>query len=188
MLRNVCWHLPELELYSHVDLETKEVVGFNQFVLEALIKFYLMEPTIAEIDNKDYLGERKYLFNVKDNYNRQYFHEALRFMYSRRPRHHLRPSIEPYQKLYYIRHPNMLSPFGLREKPWFILRKHDFKGREHWDPEYKHFDYHDGPYIPRKFRPAKRNHYRIHPGAKTLWRRRGKVVTTPIPKDETTDE
>ena len=184
MLRNVCWHLPELEMYSHVDLETKQVVGFNPLVLEALMKFYLIEPTISEIRNEGYLGERKYLFNVKDNYNRQYFHEALRMMYSKRPRHRLRPSLEPHHKLFYIRHPHKMSPYGLREQPWFILKKYDFKGREHWDPEYKHFDYHNGPYIPKKFRPKRRNEHTINPGAKTLRRNRGKVVTAPIPPDD----
>merc|ERR1712150_174040 len=184
MLRNVCWHLPELELYSHVDKETKEVIGFNPIVLKTLIKFYLMEPTVSNVGNEEYLGERKYLFNVKDNYNRQYLHEALRFMYSKRPRYHRRPNIEAYQKLFYIRHPNIMSPLGLREQPWFILKDRCFKGKEHWDPEFKTFDYHNGKYIPKKFRPAKRWPHDIHPGAITLRKNRGKIITTPLPADE----
>lgn len=183
MLRNVCWHLPELELYSHVDLEAKEIVGFNSLVLKTIIKFYLMEPTRTEVENKEYLGERKYLYNVKNDYNRQYFHETLRLMYSRRPRHRMRPTIEPYQRLFMIRHPYIMGSLGVREQPWYILKKYDFKGKEHWDPEFKHFDYHNGPRIPKKFRPAKRSPSQIHPDGKFLKKSRGKVVTTPIPSD-----
>lgn len=183
MVRNVCWHLPEMELYSHVDATKKEVVGFSSLVLKTLIKFYLIEPRISNVENEGYLGERKYLFNVNDNYDRQYFHEALRTMYSKRPRHFMKPSIEPYQRLFHIRHPTVMSPLGLREQPWYILKDYDFKGKEHWNPELKHFDHHNGPYIPKKFRPPKRSQCEIHPGAKTLWKNRGKVVTTPIAPD-----
>ena len=186
MLRNVCWHLPELQLYDHVDLDTGEVIGFNSIVLEALLKFYLVDPTISEadIDNEEYLGKKKYIFNVKNNYNRQYFHETFRYMYSRRPRHHPRPTIEPYQRIYMINHPEQLLPFGLREQPWFIMKDYDFKGREHWHPEYKHFDYHNGPYVPKKFRPPKTNKTEYNPGSVQLWKNRGKVVSPPIPEDE----
>ena len=101
MHRNVCWHLPERELYSHVDVEKKAVEGFDPLVLKALIKFYLIEPTASKIENDGYLGEKKHLHNVKNDYNRQYLHSAVRMMYSKRPRHLMRPDIEPYQRLHY---------------------------------------------------------------------------------------
>ena len=182
--RNICWHLPELELYSHVDLEKREVVGFNPLVLKTLIKFYLIKPTSSKIENDGYLGERKYLYNVKNDYNRQYLHEALRMMYSKRPRNRLRPSIEPYQKLHYVRHK---APWYikdcLREQPWFIMKDYDHMGKEHWHPEFKEFNYHNGPYVPEKFRLARRNYHKIHPGEQLLWKSRAKVVTAPLPPD-----
>ena len=184
MLKNVCWHLPELELYSHVDLEKKEIVGFDPMVLKALIKFYLVEPTVAKIENNGYLGERKHLFNVKNDYDRQYLHQAVRTMYSKRPRHLMRPSYEPYQKLHYLRHKSVWFFRNVsREKPWFIMKDLDHMGREHWDPEFKAFDYHNGPYIPKKYRPAKRNFHKIHPGAQTLYKNRGRIVSAPLPPD-----
>ena len=189
MLRNVCWHLPELELYSHVDQDAKAVVGFNPVVLQAVVKFYLMDPTISNEDvdpQKEYLpGDKNgYLFNVENNYNREYFHSIFRTMCSRRERMLRRPDVLAYQKLFCIRHPEQMHPMGWREQPWFLMKDRDFKGREHWDPEFKHVDYHNGPYIPRKFRPPKTNYYKYNPGAVKLWRGKGKIISTPIPKDE----
>ena len=146
-------------------------MGFNPLVLKTLLKYYLIKPTSSKIENSGYLGERKYLYNVKNDYNRQYLHEALRMMYSKRPRHRLRPSIEAYQKLHYIRHK---SPWYmkdcLREQPWFIMKDYDHMGKEHWHPEFKEFNYHNGPYVPRKFRTARRNFHKIHPGEPLLWK------------------
>ena len=186
MHRNVCWHLPEQELYSHVDFEKKTVEGFDPLVLKALIKFYLIEPTTSKIANDGYLGERKHLYNVKNDYNRQYLHSAVRMMYSKRPRHLMRPDIEPYQRLHYLRHKSFWYIRSCyREKPWFIMKDHDHMGREHWDPEFKTFEYHNGPYVPKKFRPAKRNFHKIHPGVHTLKKNRGRIVGAPLPPDTT---
>ena len=72
---------------------------------------------------------------------------------------------------------------GLREQPWYILKKYDFKGKEHWDPEFKHYDYHNGTRVPIKFRPPVRNQDEINTKGKVLRKNRGKIVTTPIPHD-----
>lgn len=187
MSRNVCWHLPELDLYSHVDTENKVVEGFDPLVLKALIKFYLIEPTISNIENDGYLGPKKYLYNVKNDYNRQYLHAAVRMMYSKRPRHLPRPDFEPYQRLHYQRHKAFWFIRNvMRERPWFIMKDVDHMGREHWHPEFKTFDYHRGPYVPKKYRPAKRDWKKIHPGAQTLLKNRAKIISAPLPPDTTT--
>jgi hypothetical protein len=46
---------------------------------------------------QDYLGEHKYVFNVKNTYNREYFTAFHRFVYSNRPRHLPKPDILAYQ-------------------------------------------------------------------------------------------
>ena len=61
------WSLDEQALYENIDLESRQVDGFNIDVLSNLIKFYLLKPTLREkdVDNSENLGEKKYIHNLK---------------------------------------------------------------------------------------------------------------------------
>ena len=61
------WSLDEQPLYDNIDLESRQVEGFNIDVLSNLIKFYLLKPTLREkdVDNSENLGEKKYIHNLK---------------------------------------------------------------------------------------------------------------------------
>lgn len=160
---NLCWHSPERSLFTAVDAASGQVEGFDDSVLEDLVGMYLAEPTLTEEEiensmsadaNGGYLakGDKKYAFNVEDDYVRHTFYASFRHVYSNRPRAIPRPEILAYEKLFMIDHPAMWHQLGLREQPWFIMKNLDFKGREHWDPEYRWLDYTNGPYVPKKFR------------------------------------
>ena len=91
--RNVMWNLPEQRLFESI--QEGHVEGFNQEVLTNLIRFYLIKPTVSseDVDNKDYLGEAKYLHNLKNQYNRNYAFKMHRHVFSNRPRHYEKPEI-----------------------------------------------------------------------------------------------
>ena len=91
--RNVMWNLPEQRLFESI--QEGHVEGFNQEVLTNLIRFYLIKPTVSseDVDNKDYLGEAKYLHNLKNQYNRNYAFKTHRHVFSNRPRHYEKPEI-----------------------------------------------------------------------------------------------
>ena len=91
--RNVMWNLPEQRLFESI--QEGHVEGFNQEVLTNLIRFYLIKPTVGseDVDNKDYLGEAKYLHNLKNQYNRNYAFKMHRHVFSNRPRHYEKPEI-----------------------------------------------------------------------------------------------
>jgi hypothetical protein len=91
--------------------------------------------------HQEYLGDKKYVFNVKNSYNREYFTSAHRFVYSNRPRHLPKPDILAYQRIFMINHPEQMFVVGNREQHWFKMKNIDFKGREHWDPEFRTLDH-----------------------------------------------
>ena len=84
--RNVMWNLPEQPLFE--DIHADHVEGFNQEVLTNLIRFYLIKPTLKSenVDNQDFLGESKYIHNLKNQYNRNYGFKMHRHISSKRPR------------------------------------------------------------------------------------------------------
>lgn len=168
--RNVCWHLPEQKLYESVD--DIGVHGFDSKVLATLIKFYIAEPKIheADIPNQGYLGPAKYVHNLKNTYNREYFSAFHRFQYSNRPRHMPKPEILPYQRIFMINHPEQMFLAGNREQPWFKMAQYDHLGRHHWHPEFHHADYFQS-YKPKKFREHNRDFNK-------------KKVMAPIPDEE----
>lgn len=167
--RNVCWHIPEQELYSSID--ESGVHGFNSNVLETLIKFYLVEPTVSEyhIDNMDYLGPNKYVHNLKNTYNREYFTDRHLFVCSKRAKHMPKPDILAYQRIFMINHPEQMFMIGNREQPWFRMAQIDFRGREHWHPEFKQLDHFRSRQV-KKFRKNKWDIYK-------------KQVVPPLPED-----
>jgi hypothetical protein len=110
------------------------------------------------------------LENVVNNYNREYFYNTHRYMYTNRDRHKEKPFIESWQRIRMLRHPGLEFFAGTRERPWFKMAKLCWKGREHWHPEFKHFDHYEPAYQPVKFRPQK-------------WMTQVKKVTAPIPDE-----
>ena len=52
MLRNVCWHEPERELYTEVNPESGEVTGFDMDLLADIVRMYLIQPTVDTIPNQ----------------------------------------------------------------------------------------------------------------------------------------
>lgn len=172
--RNVCWHLPEQQLYSGIEESTGQVVDFDKDVLATLIKFYLMKPTIKseDFDNNEFLSEKKFMHNLNNDYNRNYGFKTHRHMYSKRPRHYAKPEIETWEQIYRVRHPEQTHTLGNRERPWYNMAKYDYLGKHHWHPEFRQFDYYMPAYNPAKFRPkGKKGFGRV------------KKVFAPIPDD-----
>ena len=110
--RNIMWSLDEKPLYENIDLESGRVEGFNIDVLSNLIKFYLLKPTVRErdVDNSEHLGDKKYIHNLKNDYNRNYAWRFHRMVYSKRPRHLAKPDKEMWEKIYRCRHPEQTFP------------------------------------------------------------------------------
>ena len=170
MLRNVCWHLPEEELYS----QSGDDVDVNLDLLQNILKFYALKPSADQIPNAGYLDDVKdHVYKLKNDYNREQFHINHRFMYSNRPRHFTKNygEILWHQRLFMIKHPEFWQPIGHREKPWFVRAKYDKRGREFWHPEHRRFDNHPGHYVPKKFREYH------EPNT-------AKVISAPIPPDD----
>jgi hypothetical protein len=69
-----------------------------------------------------------------------------------------------------INHPEQMFLCGNREQLWFKMAQVDFKGKEHWHPEFKALDSNSQRQI-KKFR-------------KNKWDIRVKKVYPPIPADE----
>ncbi len=159
---NVLWHTEEKPL-----LRTSEEDGqlhVDRDVVRNLVRFYLQEPSV-EMDSDAGLLE-----DVENTYNREYFFHQFRAMYSNRPRATPRPFIEAWQKIRILDHNLDFAKGVMRERPWFMMAKYDWKGREHWHPEYKHYDYFESAYQPKKFRMRK-------------GQRRVKKVVAPIPDE-----
>ena len=126
------WSLDEKPLYDEIDTTSRHVKGLNLEVLANLIKFYLLKPTLREkdVENSEYLSHKKYIHNLKNNYNRNYAWRSHRHIYSKRPRHLPKPDTEMWEKIYRQRHPEQTFPvsnnyFFLLLVPCFnpILRK-----------------------------------------------------------------
>jgi len=177
MLRNVCWHLPEQELYGEINPETGEVSDFNVDLLKTLVKMYMKEPMTSsqEIPNEGYLDvEKRHLYQLKNQYNREAFTQYHRHMMANRPRATTARygQIQWHEELYMRRHPEIAFQVGNREMPWFVRAKYDKRGREFWHPEYRWYDNQPGHYVPRKFRGKGRQPSRAP------------VLTAPLPPDD----
>jgi len=177
MLRNVCWHLPEQDLYSDIDLETGKIHNFNFDLLKDIVKMYMLKPvaTAEEIPNEGYLDkDKRHVYQLKNQYNRETFTKTLREMYSNRPQTHRLEQygeIQMHERLFNLRHPEFGFMAGLREMPWFIRAKYDKRGREFWHPEYRRHDNQGGKYLPKKFRGKDGKNSSV-------------FVSAPIPDDE----
>jgi len=159
---NIIWHTEERPLFSK---EAGGGVRVEKDVLKTLIRFYMQQPALTMLADADLLD------NVKNNYNREAFYNTHRYMFSNRPKATDKPDIEAWQKIRMIHHPELDFHRGLRERPWFKMARYDYKGREHWHPEFKHLDYYEPSYQPVKFR-AEKHMTRV------------KKIVAPIPDEE----
>ena len=162
VLTNIVWHSEEKPLYQK---NSAGDVSVDQDVLKSLIMFYMEQPLMTMRPDASLLE------NVGQNYNRESFYNTHRYMFSNRPRSVEKPSIESWQRIRMINHPELDFHRGLRERPWFKMARYDWRGREHWHPEFKHLDHYEPAYQPVKFRPEKHM-------------RRVKKVVAPIPAEE----
>ena len=88
MLRNVCWHQPEQTLYSDIDPESGEVSGFDMDVLAGIVRMYLLEPTVARVENEGYLDQdKRHVHQLNNRYNREMFTVNFKHMMANRPRY-----------------------------------------------------------------------------------------------------
>lgn len=185
MLRNVCWHLPEKQLYGQVNPETGEVSDFDMDVLSGIISMYLLEPQVSEVPNQDYLDpQKRHVYQLENEYNRRQFTNNHREMMSQAKKHEMEVDyklINWHERLYRIKHPHIMFPYGDREPRWWRRRNLDVRGREFWDPEYRWYDNVPGAYVPRKMRTVQLDG-KLGTGS-TVKRDRAVVVTAPLPPD-----
>ncbi|XP_040574320.1 uncharacterized protein mRpS30 [Lepeophtheirus salmonis] len=171
-LRNKLWFSPYRELYT-LDSEGS-LSHINEDLLQDLISIYLEKGDVSK-EHTPYLHPQyKYIHQIKSAYDREYFWKRYLTMNNPSMDNLKRPTIEPWEKIHLIDNPSSMSMLGLRDRQWFRMAKYDFRGREHWDPEFRKLDYYEPPYLPVKFRktrnPFKRNQYRT------------RKVTIPVPK------
>ena len=145
-LTNVVWHTEEKSLFRE---DSAGDVSVDKDVLQTLIRFYMEKPVVQMRPDADLLE------NVKNNYNREAFYNTHRHMFSNRPKGVEKPGIESWQRIRMINHPELDFHRGLRERPWFKMARLDWRGREHWHPEFKHLDHYEPRYQPVKFRAEK---------------------------------
>eukprot|EP00096_Caligus_rogercresseyi_P004044 TRINITY_DN18173_c0_g1_i1.p1 TRINITY_DN18173_c0_g1~~TRINITY_DN18173_c0_g1_i1.p1 ORF type:complete len:588 (-),score=190.63 TRINITY_DN18173_c0_g1_i1:385-2148(-) len=175
-LRNRLWFRPYRELFT---LSEEGTLGhLNEELLEDLVAIYLESGVqMSEDSAAPYLNpEIQYIHQLKSTYDRAYFWKQYLSMNNPHYMNNIRrPETQPWEKIHLIDNPSNLSAIGLRERQWFLMAKYDFRGREHWDPEFRKLDYYEPPYLPVKFRkdrnPFKVNQYRT------------RKVTIPVPKD-----
>ena len=163
---NIVWHTEEKQLFRE---NPAGDVSVDMDVLKTLIRFYMEQPAVTMRPDANLLE------NVKNNYNRASFYNAHRHMFSSRPRSVEKPGIEAWQRIRMINHPELDFHRGLRERPWFKMARYDWRGREHWHPEFKHMDHYEPAYQPAKFRTEKHM-------------KRVKKVVAPIPDDDEIDD
>ncbi len=67
--------------------------------------------------------------------------------------------------------PQVWFPYGTRDRRWFQMSKFDYKGREHWHPAFRHYDYYVTQRIPKCEREDKK-----------VFRKR--KITVPVPDQD----
>jgi len=187
MLRNVCWHEPERELYTEVNPESGEVTGFDMDLLADIVRMYLIQPTVDTIPNQDeYLDPVKnHTYKLENSYNREAFTQNHRHMMSNRPRHTVSESykyIDWWQRIW-NQYTKVMHAYGDREKTPWTRERHGCRGRQYWNPEYRWYDNHPGARVPKKFRTKQLDGF-MGGGNKTQGcRAHAPVVTAPLPRD-----
>lgn len=169
---NVLWHGPEFELLSGGDIN---VEGLQQ-----LVKLLIREPTLER--SRECLT----LADVKSDYNRKYFFEDFRRMQARAARGE-RPETFAWEKLYRIEHPKIWHMRGWRHRPWYQMWKMDFKGREHWHPEFKHWDHYMPDRIPKVERSVDSSLRHLEWDKDMKHMRRVRKVSAPVPDEDQTN-
>ncbi|CAG9818018.1 unnamed protein product [Phaedon cochleariae] len=139
--RNICWGTEELNLYDRV--ENGKLEGFNDQVLELLLKFYCNVPeSRLGINLTPYLNhEEKVIADYADDDKRQWLEREYKFLVSNRPRFKLDYEVYSWEKIYKI--DNKTRHMDKKLRPFELLQ----------DPFKRTLDDRQPIYIPRKFRP-----------------------------------
>ncbi|RZC39772.1 28S ribosomal protein S30, mitochondrial [Asbolus verrucosus] len=139
--RNICWATPELKLFE--ELKDGKLEGFNDEVLNNLIKFYVNAPeTRLGVNLKPYLSkEETVCADYGDDDKREWLEREYKHLVSNRPRSRLVYEIYAWEKIYKIDHETRFMdkkrrPFEFKINP-FDRKLDDRKPR----------------YIPRALRP-----------------------------------
>lgn len=147
--QNILWASKEDRLYTSV--ENGRVVGFNPDCLQTLIKMYLNKPEPRAYSLTPYLGEIGKVVDFPDTYQRKYLLQTVRDQTARREKKMKKPEIYLWEKIFQIDH-NTMPHLGLRRRRWWQMAKLDFKGKEHWHPEFVSTDPSFPKYIPKGYR------------------------------------
>ena len=121
--RNICWTTPVLKLYEGI--VDGKLVGFNDQVLQNLLKFYANVPEERlGVEMRPYLSkEEKVCGDYQDDDQRQWLEREYKHLVSNRPRHALDYEIYAWEKIYKIDHETKFldkkrRPFEYGIKPW----------------------------------------------------------------------
>jgi len=148
--RNLAWVEEDKQLYDKV--HDGKVEGFDPEVLLPLVKMYLMKPQERWYDMTPYLEGSGRVVDHPNNYQRQFLHGTMKHQYSNRPRHHKKPEIYMWEKIFVIDHNMMHVPNLARRNRWFQMCKISHLGKEHFHPEFKKYDEERQRYLPKGFR------------------------------------
>ncbi|XP_068908828.1 large ribosomal subunit protein mL65 [Tenebrio molitor] len=120
--RNVCWATPELKLFEEV--KDGKLVGFNDEVLQNLLKLYANVPEERlGINMKPYLSkEEQVSADYEDDDKRAWLEREYKFLMSNRPRWRLEYEMYSWEKIYKIDHKTRFMdkksrPFEFKIKP-----------------------------------------------------------------------
>ncbi|XP_076230748.1 mitochondrial ribosomal protein S30 [Calliopsis andreniformis] len=145
-VRNMCWITEPMKLFDTV--ENGKVLGFNEDVLQNLIKFYTNVPEERiDLDMKPYLGESvKHIANIPEEERRTWLEQHFKHIMSCRPRFYKIPEVRLWQKIYLIDHKT--RPMDKKRDPWQFG----------YNPMKRRMDDHLPIYVPRCLRknPKKR--------------------------------
>lgn len=139
--RNICWATSEQKLYKKIIDE--KLVGFNDEVLQNLLKFYCNVPEDRlGINMKPYLSQQeKVCADYEEDEKREWLEREYKFLVSNRPRSRIPEEIYAWEKIYKIDH-NTRFMDKKRRKWEFKIKVSD-----------RRLDERLPKYIPRAHRP-----------------------------------
>lgn len=139
--RNICWGSDELKLYDEV--KDGKIVGFNEEVVEKLLRLYCNVPCERfGVNLRPYLSqEEKIIADYEDDDKRQWLEREYKRLTSNRPRHREIDEIYSWEKIYKI---DFKTRFVEKRRRFFELRQR---------PQDKKLTDTLPDYIPRAHRP-----------------------------------
>ncbi|KAG5882797.1 hypothetical protein JTB14_035627 [Gonioctena quinquepunctata] len=139
--KNICWATEEMKLFE--DVTEGKVVGFNDDVMNNLLKFYSNVPdTKLGVNLTPYLGNKeKFIADYEDEEKRVWLEREYKFLVANRLRYKLDYEIYSWEKIYKI--DNKTRFMDKRLRPFELFQ----------NPHKRTLDDRLANYIPRKLRP-----------------------------------